>query len=161
MLCNICTGNFTSNFEYIWSILFWECSHCWLWLCSFFLRQNLCSNDIILKNLFEQMKFSYFMWQLYPKCIFVDFSFNTKNVLEARLSQQNFSQFLWPFFPQLWLLLYMLYSTSQFSPKTFRTVSFKTKSFKHLSVFLSVNLFNTSRGISQLSWIQQLNICWF
>ena len=70
LLCNVCTGNFTSNFEYIWSTLFWECSHCWLWLCSFFLRQNLHTNDIILKNVFEQMILYILQWYLFQTHFF-------------------------------------------------------------------------------------------
>ena len=70
LLCNVCTGNFTSNFEYIWSTLFWECSHCWLWLCIFFLRQNLRSNDIILKNIFEQMILYILQWYLFQTHFF-------------------------------------------------------------------------------------------
>ena len=77
-------------------ILYWK-TYLSRWICIYY-------NEIYFKHTsFEQI--SYFMWQLYPKCIFVDFFFNTKNVLEARLSHQNFSQFLWPFFPQLWLFL--------------------------------------------------------
>ena len=67
MLCNVCTG----NFEYIYGPhCFWECSYCWLWLCSFFLRQNLSSNDIILKNLFEQMNLYILQWNLFQTHFF-------------------------------------------------------------------------------------------
>lgn len=66
--------------------------------------------------------------------------------------------FSWPFYSGF--DYFDLCSTpSQSSLKKFRTVSFKTNSFKFLSVFCNTSI--EFRGISQLSWIQELSICSF